>query len=147
MREQQYRAWDKEEKVMCEVEVISFSGGGCSLVGNAPTETQIQGDFVISRSVGQNNGHFCKFQDIILMQYIGREDINGKKIFEGDITNHGVVEYNSKLNWDGGSIHPGFYFKEGYEYNEDSDLSYHTGFDDCEVLGNIYENPEVIKEK
>ncbi len=85
----------------------------------------------------------------IVMQYIGRQDINNKDIYEGDFTNHGVVEYNTKLNWDGGgSIHPGFYFKESYDcLGNETELSYHTGFDDCEVLGNIYENPELLEKK
>ncbi len=83
------------------------------------------------------------------MQYIGSQDVNNKDIYEGDFTNHGVVEYNTKLNWDsGGSEHPGFYFREGYDcLGNEAELEYHTGFDDCEVLGNIYENPELLEKK
>ncbi len=85
----------------------------------------------------------------IVMQYIGRQDINNKDIYEGDFTNNGTIEYNMNLYWDGsGSSHPGFYFKEGYDcLGEEGELEFHTGFNDCEVLGNIYENPELIKEK
>ena len=79
-------------------------------------------------------------------QYTGLKDKNGKEIYEGDITNHGIVEYNKRLTWDGaGSPHPGFYFKQAYSYGEDGELSYHTGFDDVEILGNIYENPELLE--
>jgi hypothetical protein len=74
------------------------------------------------------------------MQFTGLRDKNGKEIYEGDITNNGVVNYLTELSWDsGGSLHPGFYFEAL------SDLQYHTGFDEeIEVIGNIYENPELL---
>ena len=79
-----------------------------------------------------------------LMQFTGRKDKNGREIYEGDITNYGEVRWFDDLNWDsGGSSHPGFYFVT--KYGDLGDLQYHTGFDDCEVLGNRYENPELIE--
>ena len=83
-----------------------------------------------------------------LMQYTGLKDKNGKEIYEGDIiiTDGYVYEvfYHLSLGWDGGgNCHPGFYLKGRAEkIDEDySDLDYHIGFNDCEVIGNIYENP------
>ena len=83
------------------------------------------------------------------MQYTGLKDKNGKEIYDGDITTRGIVEWCECLNWDsGGSNHPGFYFKDRYEHNERGCLAYHDGFDeDIEVIGNIYENPELLKVK
>lgn len=78
-----------------------------------------------------------------LMQFTGLKDIHGREIYEGDITKHGVVCWFNDLNWDsGGSKHPGFYFDLEYWY--DHELDWSTGFDDIEVLGNIYENPELL---
>lgn len=78
-------------------------------------------------------------------EYTGR-DKGSTRIYEGDITQYGVVEYRADLNWDsGGSVHPGFYFSGAYENGETGSLSYHSGFDDCEIIGNIHDNPEMVK--
>ena len=78
--------------------------------------------------------------------FIGIQDKNGKDIYEGDVTPDGTVEYCKTLNWDsGGSTHPGFYPDGAYDYDERGDLSYHSRLDeDTEVIGNIYENPDLV---
>jgi hypothetical protein len=89
--------------------------------------------------------HEIPGKDAIFMEYTGRKDNDGREIYEGDITEHGVVEFRDDLNWDsGGSTHPGFFFSNGYEYKEPGCLTYHVGFDNCTVQGNIYENPELV---
>ena len=85
-------------------------------------------------------------------QYTGIKDKNGKEIFEGDIVKNqfgsiGVVEYFTKLTWDsGGSDHPGFYCREWFYMGYEDELDYSEGFNDrIEVIGNIYENKELLE--
>jgi hypothetical protein len=88
---------------------------------------------------------FCNVRDDCkLMQYTGLKDKNGKEIYEGDILKDGaVVKWFDALTWDsGGSLHSGFYCSEWLE--GDSDLCYHDSFNDVEVIGNIYQNPELV---
>jgi len=82
-----------------------------------------------------------------IMEYIGIKDKNGKEIYEGDILKGDnqsmcAVKWVDSLTWDsGGSSHPGFYCEE---WMEETDLDYHSSFRDVEVIGNIYENPELL---
>ena len=86
-----------------------------------------------------------------IMQYTGLKDKNGKEIQEGDIVSINdkkyIVKWFNKLTWDSGCLHPGFYFKgfdETFDYKEVVDLDYHTSFHNIEIIGNIYENKELV---
>lgn len=89
-------------------------------------------------------------KEIIPMQYIGANDTFGKEIYEGDIIKRtdltptdkhygkeeiGVVEY----------LNTQFVLKtkEGY-YEISSDGPFYLNISDYDVIGNIYENPELV---
>lgn len=86
-----------------------------------------------------------------LMQFTGRTDINDNEIWEGDICKDSygrtvVVRWINDLYWYGDSSHPGFWFTHATHINENEfDLNYHNSFDTLEIIGNIYEHPELLK--
>jgi uncharacterized phage protein (TIGR01671 family) len=85
--------------------------------------------------------------DCEFMQFTGLLDKNGKEIFEGNILKYFEENFNDKNNPDIQFFEidfykGGFYAKslEDNEYNEDIAFA-----EQCEVIGNVYENPELIK--
>lgn len=123
-------------------------------------------------SQSRDNNDVAKFEvdvqmskkDFIIMQYTGLKDKNGKEIYEGDIICHvnyidkpkyiirfgiGYIDasdfedYSIKIN--------GFYLesikKKKDEYGYGYPPSIMNIYDYSEVIGNIYENPELLEVK
>lgn len=133
-RKIKFRVWDKRAKVMI------YSNKG------------YQGHFIIDL-----NGEFHNLQngsggdDYIVQQYTGLKDKNGKEVYEGDIVYDRVTADYGDKRMD--------YFEVSYkdEYsalvllkkpNEDGWRSWNwirniTSYG--EVVGNIFENPKLIK--
>lgn len=87
--------------------------------------------------------------EIKLMQSTGLHDKNGKEIFEGDIVTDGDVTSDIKYHQT-----LGFYMigKYGFSvpFGQGVDVEYFEEFADhvsktFEVIGNIYENPELLE--
>ena len=89
------------------------------------------------------------FDEVVLMQSTGLKDKNGKEIFDGDIVTDGDVTSDIKYHQT-----LGFYMigKYGFSvpFGQGVDVEYFEEFADhvsktFEVVGNIYENPELLE--
>ncbi|EPB7455345.1 YopX family protein [Listeria monocytogenes] len=136
MREIEYRAFVKETKKMLPVTDLCFN------------ETEAVG----VSGCGDANCTLCvdwySFDDVVLMQYTGLKDKNGKKIFEGDIVRNinGEYSYIGIVNKDRYTFYiKGVAPKDNYDFADVSDTV--TGKSSLIVIGNIHENPELLEEQ
>lgn len=136
MREIKFRSWHKFYKQMVEVDWIQL----------IPDETyhryKIGFSGRLDRILNQKVADYATENEIELLQYTGLKDRHGNDIYEGDILGQypgfgcewesriGMVKYNYASFW--------FEFKSQGIILDDHDCSF-------EIIGNIYENPELIK--
>jgi len=84
----------------------------------------------------------CEFygedRDIILMQYTGLKDKNGKEIYEGDIISDGYIK--REVKYLGAGFSP---FDEYLDVRDKFTIL--GGLYGFAVIGNIYENPELLE--
>ena len=83
--------------------------------------------------------------DFILMQSTGLKDKNGKEIYEGDIVRFALTDgFNYVTNEDGVVTYKlgAFYVVNGLAEYLISDINTNK----FEVIGNIYQNPELLGE-
>lgn len=124
MREIKFRAWHKEEKIMGEVLGIDI----------------LHKEIFFSNEDVDCYEH-TDFKDVELMQYTGLYDKKGKEIYEGDIVklraNHGIGIIRYSDEW-------GAFVVEYIKTRPLVVLGMNYYKEDIEILGNIYENPELL---
>lgn len=131
MREIKFRAWDKE---------------------NGMSRT-----FIVWEATNILKGLLLKYQtdDVpVIMQFTGLFDKNGKEIYEGDILENnthrkqlievywkGCVKDGENVNGKEWINWGGWYFRK---LSNEKEMTYSVDNDQIEIIGNIYENPELI---
>lgn len=89
-----------------------------------------------------------KYGDVILRQYTGLKDKNGKEIYESDILEQ--IRESKKgyytVVWHDNGFKLEYKFTRKYQGEEYTDTNYLPIYQDYYlVIGNIYENPELLK--
>ena len=130
MREIKFRAWS-ELRGMCLVKGLEF-------IKN-----------LISTPTDDGNFWVDSFDDMHLMQYTGLKDKNGKEIYDGDIMRNSPARWEIVFN-KGCFCHKclGYYDERDNYTIVKSQPEIHLALRalrGAEIIGNIYENPELIK--
>lgn len=120
-----YRAWDTKAKEMFK-DTFAITESGQVVV--------VEQESIIS------SPDYVFVEHLIVMQSTGLHDKNGKEIFEGDILGtidgllDGVVEYRTDL---------GMWTNDLLRYNNFERLC--SIANSREIIGNVYENPELLE--
>jgi hypothetical protein len=87
------------------------------------------------RNMAEHNTFHIMYDDYEWMQYTGLKDKNGKEIYEGDLVRYGKDGMIGKVEWD--------YAKTRWRWS--SFPLTNVEVRKLTIIGNIYENPELIK--
>jgi uncharacterized phage protein (TIGR01671 family) len=136
-REIKFRAWDISHKCFLPNDVYAIISTDFNAFG-----------VMLKDWDNYKEGEYFYKDSQVLMQYTGLKDKNGKKIYEGDILNIGfggdasmvyhthnycvVFWCDKNLQW-----------KTKYNKGDNPLTGYYLPV--YEVIGNIYENPELLK--
>lgn len=94
-------------------------------------------DFLNHGKIGWNNPNMMvDVEECVLMQYTGLKDRNGVEIYEGDIVKTSRGTQNQEIFMRCGCWFVSMEYELGYYQNEE-----------VEVIGNKYENPELLTTK
>lgn len=124
-----FRAWDKEDNRMILPKYLY----SIDLLKEQVTErTKCNYTFSL---------HSIPFDKVEFMQSTGLKDKNGQEIFEGDIVKMAKDVYSKLTYYEVVRHRGGAYRLESKQHGCELWLR-HT---DCEIVGNIYENPELLE--
>lgn len=126
MKTIKFRAWDIDSKKMLDVKAIDWDDKGNIISINYP-----EGKLYPDEDYGDH---------VVLMQFTGMCDKNGKEIYEGDILDtgkyekkYGIVKWNEK--------------DASFRITNVSSTTIGKANKFYEIVGNIYENQDLLGEK
>ena len=134
MREIKFRAWDKAKHRMLGVDQLAFGPNG-----------ELESIYGFGRDFSNDPealmGEKPDLNDAELMQYTGLHDKNGRSIYEGDVLDIGLRNQDGKP-----VVAPVSYeaYLAGYALDNEGHGIWQRLDVDGEVIGNIFENPELL---
>ncbi len=133
MREIKFRAWDKEKE-----KLLQWLGQ------YGEDEPDFNRDESSAGAYTRLWEALCRFEDesdrFVLMQYTGLKDKNGKEIYEGDI-----IKRNKIMHVPSDKVLNVVTFENGMFMCGITTLDNIVSAFDPEVIGNIHENPDLLK--
>ena len=134
-REIKFRVWDHNTNTMMIPDYFEFYDGKIGWIEAVREAGPVSG----------NDGCPDQFE---IMQYTGLHDKNGREIYEGDVVRSSSIRQREKSfvgDVHYGQVDPSFtiHDKDGHYFRLYSSGEYRT----YEVIGNIYENPELLEGK
>jgi len=141
MREIKFRAWHKIDKLICPVQTLTDQGA--FLLGLKPGKEQIIPEMRLIIPADPS-GRFCNNQEIELMQYTGLKDKNGKEIYEGDWCEAKFRDREGIQAIQGQIIMDEYMWCIDCQGCVGDDIFSINRPHNFEIIGNIYENPELL---
>ena len=125
MKNIKFRAWSEDASEMVQVARLDIK-----------EETIYYENGIKSLNREQELGFWWK--PYVLMQYTGLKDKNGVHIFEGDI----LKAYPNNTIYIGK-----VYYEDGQWFGACDYLDYAVAYSGAEVIGNIYQNKDLLEEE
>lgn len=156
-REIKFRCWQKYHKRMLEVLSISFEEGKIKSIHIVNGKNIAPRTIIYSGNKSQNDFWLYDENGIVLelLQYTGLKDKNNKEIYEGDIVEDDKYIFKVVWHQQGAKYYLEFIdWKDKLFIEKDLILDILNNQNlgdgylkrrDLKVIGNIYENPELIK--